>query len=199
MHIGDTGCSGFASTLAGVTLGCTQFERTARRGCFHTDTATLRGCISGTGFSEHSGRDRPRGALVGRVSQGAVVEPKPRKGKPRQEGKTPTMTALEMDALTAIQLAGLPIGVMQYQFSKPRRWRFDRAWPDHQPPVALELEGGTFQKGGGWHQSIQRYMSDCEKYSEAAVLGWVVIRATAPQVRSGQMLAWLTRALETEG
>lgn len=89
--------------------------------------------------------------------------------------------------------AGLPPPAREYAFSKPRRWRFDFAWPDMK--VALEVEGGTWT--GGRHTRGTGYAKDCEKYAEAAIQGWIVIRATTEQVRNGQALAWVTRAIES--
>lgn len=65
--------------------------------------------------------------------------------------------------------------VPEYKFHPSRKWRFDFAWPDKL--VAVEYEGGLFQRG--WHQSIDRYMRDCRKYTAAALLGWTVLRFTA--------------------
>lgn len=108
-------------------------------------------------------------------------------------------SSLELLADNRIERAGLPLPVKEYAFCKPRRFRFDRAWlpfsagPKQATPVALELEGGVYQKG--WHQSIERYQSDIEKYNLAALAGWLVIRASVTHVESGQMIEWLSRAL----
>jgi hypothetical protein len=108
-------------------------------------------------------------------------------------------SSLEMLADNRIERAGLPAGEPQYRFASPRRWRFDRAWPERK--ISLELEGGVYRKGGGWHQSIQRYTADAEKYSTAAVMGWVVVRCTGAQVRDGTMVRLLKQAfgLEDQG
>lgn len=55
------------------------------------------------------------------------------------------------------------------------------------------VEGGTWQKGR--HTSGEGYQNDCEKYAEAVLLGWTVIRATTQQVTSGTALKWVERAL----
>ncbi len=36
----------------------------------------------------------------------------------------------------------LPAPKPEWYFAKPRRWRVDRAWPEHK--VAVEVEGGTW-------------------------------------------------------
>ena len=81
----------------------------------------------------------------------------------------------------------------EYRFHKTRRWRFDYAWiPEG---VALEIEGGTWAKSR--HTSGAGYAGDCEKYSEAAILGWCVIRATTDMVKSGAALDMVERAIRT--
>ena len=94
-----------------------------------------------------------------------------------------------------LQQHGLPDPVEEYSFHETRKWRFDLAWVDYL--VALEIEGVT--QAGGRHQRIAGYSSDIEKYNEAILLGWVVIRATPRQVESGLALAWLEKALGVKG
>ncbi len=90
-----------------------------------------------------------------------------------------------------LTLAGIPEPVREFRFAPPRMWRFDWAWPDRR--VALEYEGGTWSNGG--HVRPRHYTSDCIKYAEAALHGWVVIRATAEMVREGVALELVQRAL----
>ena len=81
----------------------------------------------------------------------------------------------------------------EYKFHNTRRWRFDFAWVPEK--IALEIEGGTW--AGGRHSRGKGYASDCEKYSEAAILGWCVIRATTDMVKSGAALDMVERAIRT--
>lgn len=67
---------------------------------------------------------------------------------------------------------GLPDPVFEHTFHPTRKWRFDIAWPEFK--IALEIEGGVF-KGGG-HTSIKGFLKDIEKYNEAQMLGWHVMR-----------------------
>ena len=76
-----------------------------------------------------------------------------------------------------LEQEGITGFVPEYRFSPTRRWRFDLACPSVKPPVAIEFEGGVFQHG--WHSSIERYITDARKYTEAALLGWRVLRFTA--------------------
>ncbi len=95
------------------------------------------------------------------------------------------------DALDTLLLAaGLPLPVREYRFAPPRRWRFDFAWPDR--GLALEIEGGVWT--GGRHVRGRGYERDCEKYAEAALRGWRVLRVTPGMVRDGRAVALLARA-----
>jgi len=93
----------------------------------------------------------------------------------------------------AVQLKGahLPPPILEYRFHSERKWRFDFAWIPQL--VALEVEGGTWTKGR--HVRGKGYESDCEKYSEAAILGWRVVRATGNMVNDGRALRLVEKAL----
>jgi hypothetical protein len=99
---------------------------------------------------------------------------------------------LEQDLAFHIHAAGLPEPVREYRFHDTRRWRFDFAWPEYQ--VAAEVEGGVFTKGR--HTRGPGFVKDCEKYNEAALLGWIVLRFPSPMISSGEALAMLERALD---
>lgn len=87
----------------------------------------------------------------------------------------------------------LPPGVVpEHEFHATRRWRFDYAWPG--PMVALEIEGGAWTQGR--HTRGQGFVADLEKYSEAAIAGWCVLRATPQQLESGEAGALVARALK---
>ena len=101
-------------------------------------------------------------------------------------------SALEAAILWQLRIDGtLPPPEREVRVSPARRWRFDFAWPQYR--VALECEGGTFTAGR--HTRAAGYAADCEKYTEAALLGWLVIRATKQQIDNGAALAWVKRAI----
>ena len=102
------------------------------------------------------------------------------------------MSALESAAALQIRALALPEPEREYRFLPPRRWRFDFAWPALM--VALEVEGGVHS--GGRHTTGPGFTRDCEKYNEAALRGWTVIRVTGHHIDSGDMAAWLERALQ---
>jgi len=68
--------------------------------------------------------------------------------------------------------------VREHRFHPSRRWRFDFAHPETK--TAIEIEGGTWT--GGRHTRGSGFISDAEKYNEAAICGWVVFRLPGPLV-----------------
>lgn len=97
----------------------------------------------------------------------------------------------ERSMLTMIRWRDLPAPVPEYRFAPPRRWRFDLAWPERM--VALEIEGGTWISGA--HTRGRHFESDAEKYNEAALAGWKVLRVTTGMVDDGRALGFVERAL----
>ncbi len=95
----------------------------------------------------------------------------------------------------ALQVAAdrLPAPETEYRFHEHRKWRFDFAWPAYK--VAVEIEGGVWTRGR--HVRGRGFMGDCEKYNEAALLDWMVLRVTPDMVGNGAALDYLRRALET--
>lgn len=77
----------------------------------------------------------------------------------------------------------------EYRFHDTRRWRFDFAWPDYL--LAVEVEGGQWINGR--HQRGKGFEDDCEKYNEAALDGWMVLRFTGDMVKDGRALEMLLR------
>lgn len=105
------------------------------------------------------------------------------------------VSQLEETFAIHVRSFGLDVGmVREYKFHPERRWRLDFAWPEQM--LAVEIEGGTW--GGGRHTTGAGFEKDCEKYAEALVLGWRVLRVTGTQVRKGQAVGWLKRVLPSE-
>lgn len=96
--------------------------------------------------------------------------------------------------LALLKREGLPTPEAEFTFAPPRRWRFDYSWPEWK--VALETEGGVWSRGR--HTRGKGYIADMEKYSEAAILGWCVLRLTPTDLplRGAGLVA---RALTTRG
>jgi very-short-patch-repair endonuclease len=101
-------------------------------------------------------------------------------------------TSVSADLLAFhLKAAGIPFE-REYRFHPTRRWRFDFAIPAKQ--VAVEVQGGVWN--GGRHATGTGITGDCEKFSVAASLGWRVMPVTPAQVKSGDALHWIERALE---
>lgn len=101
------------------------------------------------------------------------------------------MSALEETLLFQIKAMGLALPEKEYRFHETRRWRFDFAYPEYQ--LAVEVEGGTW--AGGRHTRGSGYEKDCEKYNEAALRGWSVLRFTGSMIKSGKAVETLKEAL----
>jgi hypothetical protein len=75
----------------------------------------------------------------------------------------------------------------EYEFQPHRKWRLDYALIAAQ--VGLEMEGLVRGEGHGTgasrHTTNAGYTNDCVKYSTAASMGWLVVRATQDMVKSG--------------
>jgi hypothetical protein len=91
------------------------------------------------------------------------------------------------------RLAGLPIPQAEWRFHATRRWRFDWAFIETSNRLAVEVEGGAFI--GGRHTRGAGFLKDLEKYAEATVLGWRILRVTPKQIANGEALNWCDRTL----
>ena len=119
-----------------------------------------------------------------------VLHGKPVKRKPGNNSRLETIMQSVIDtALSQVPGAGQP--KTEYRFHDTRRWRFDFAWPEYR--LAVEVEGGQWVNGR--HQRSKGYEGDCEKYNEAALDGWKVLRFTGDMVKDGRALATLISAL----
>lgn len=99
---------------------------------------------------------------------------------------------LEAQFMFQIRACGLPIPEREVRFHKKRRWRFDFAYPDKL--LAIEIHGGVFSQGR--HTRGTGFTKDCEKYTEAAILGWRILHFTGAQVGTGEAVGKLEEAIE---
>jgi len=98
------------------------------------------------------------------------------------------MSHLEDKVEILIAALRLPPPQKQYRFHPTRKWRFDFAWPVGK--IALEVEGGVWTQGR--HVRPLGFEKDIEKYNEAALLDWLVLRTTDKSFRNGRLERWLT-------
>lgn len=116
-----------------------------------------------------------------------VARTKRKRGDNSNASKSIGMKDMKTNLESLIQIAGLPVPVVEYRFDLIRKWRFDFAWPEFK--TAVEQEGGTFVNGR--HNRPRGYSSDCEKYNCAQMLGWRVFRFTADMIADGRALECL--------
>jgi hypothetical protein len=84
---------------------------------------------------------------------------------------------------------GHPTPVAEYKFHLTRRWKLDCAWPSLR--LGLEFQGGGWVQGR--HTRGVGHEADCEKFSEAASMGWRVMLVTYKQLKNGKVYGWLDR------
>lgn len=97
---------------------------------------------------------------------------------------------MEAEFVRQLKAEGITGWIREYKFHPERRWRFDFAFPMAQ--IAIECHGGTFS--GGRHTNGAGFAKDREKVNTAQILGWLVIEATAEDVKNGKALDWLQQA-----
>lgn len=80
----------------------------------------------------------------------------------------------------------------QLVFWPGRLWRFDFAMPAAR--VAVEVQGGIWSNGA--HARGAGIERDTEKAAHAAIAGWRLVPVTGRQIKSGQAVEWIKRALQ---
>ena len=86
------------------------------------------------------------------------------------------------EALLARQLDAMKIAyTKEFQFHPERKWRADFRIDGY--PILIEVEGGVWSQGR--HTRGKGFEGDCEKYNQAAILGFTVLRYSTEQVKSG--------------
>ncbi len=94
----------------------------------------------------------------------------------KKKAKAPSH--LEARFAAAWDALGGPPLVREYRFHPTRRWRADFAHLSSR--TLIEIEGGVWSRGR--HVSPQGFVKDAEKYLEAALAGWQVLRLTTKQL-----------------
>lgn len=113
----------------------------------------------------------------------------------KKQASKPRLIVSKWEECFAMQLklAKFPTPKREYKFHPTRKWRFDFCYPDQK--IAIEVEG-LRHNGVSRHTHIQGYTKDCEKYNEALLLGYKVLRITQKHVKSGEGLNWLEKLLK---
>lgn len=91
--------------------------------------------------------------------------------------------------------ANLPVPHRQHMPRvEGRLWKLDFAWVAPLK-VAVEVQGATFQPGGGRHARGVGYRDDCRKENAHILAGWLYLRVTSEMVYSGEALELIKTAL----
>lgn len=97
---------------------------------------------------------------------------------------------------------GLPVPELQYEFAKPRKWRWDFAWQKIEPLgvgvtfqqlIALESHGGIWTKGR--HTRGQGMLDDFAKTNAGTLLGWRILHCTPDTLGTIDTLRMVAQAL----
>ena len=70
----------------------------------------------------------------------------------------------------------------EVRFHPTRRWRFDFVILPLERRIALEVEGGLYVSGR--HTRGKGFEGDLEKYNQAVLAGWRVLRYSPKQITS---------------
>lgn len=107
------------------------------------------------------------------------------------------MSISHVEETLAFQLRAAKIGgwVREVQWHPKRRWRSDFCFTEER--ILIEVEGGQSIPGGGRHQRSGGFEVDCEKYLEATLAGFLVLRFPTRMVLDGRALGYIERVLET--
>jgi len=95
----------------------------------------------------------------------------------RFRDKTPS-SRLERRFLLYWQSLGGPVLEREYRFHPTRKWRADFAHIESR--TLIEIEGGIYIRGR--HNRAAGFIADAEKYLEAFLAGWSVVRLTSEQI-----------------
>ncbi|EXR39506.1 DUF559 domain-containing protein [Acinetobacter sp. 1294243] len=110
---------------------------------------------------------------------------KPRSKTKRRTSVKKERVVSEGEAALVQHLKSHKIGFEQeYKFHPTRKWRADFLITGTK--ILIEVEGGIWS--GGRHTRGKGYLGDMEKYNEAAMMGFTVLRFSTEQVKSGMAL-----------
>ena len=110
--------------------------------------------------------------------------------KPKRKAKRPASVKKERvvsegEAILSQHLRTLKIEFEQeFQFHPTRKWRADFHLKGKK--ILVEVEGGIWSNGR--HTRGKGYLGDLEKYNEATMMGYQVIRFSTEQVKSGKAI-----------
>ena len=92
-------------------------------------------------------------------------------------------------ALQLQEYLHIPIPVFEHTFHPTRKWRFDLAFMEHK--LAVEVEGGIWNYGR--HNRAASFIKDMEKYNNACLLGWSLLRLSTDMVKNGEGVIYILK------
>lgn len=117
--------------------------------------------------------------------------------KPKRRAKRPTAVknqrvVSEGEQTLSLQLKALRIEFEQeYKFHPARKWRADFHLKGRK--ILVEVEGGIWSNGR--HTRGKGYIGDLEKYNEATMMGYQVIRFSTEQVKNGKAIEQILKLI----
>lgn len=117
--------------------------------------------------------------------------------KPKRKAKRPASVKKERvvsegEAILSQHLRTLKIEFEQeFKFHPTRKWRADFHLKGKK--VLVEVEGGIWSNGR--HTRGKGYLGDLEKYNEATMMGYQVIRFSTEQVKSGKAIEQILKLI----
>jgi len=135
-----------------------------------------------------------------------ILPQKPKRSKADKEAARKKKEAEQADFQRMVSRWDLPVPVPEFEFHPVRKWKFDWLFRKlgMQAGVALEIEGSPYagkpcprcrMRPGGRHNRGKGFIDDLRKYDEAAIMGYLVIRATWDMVNSGEAFEMVRRAM----
>ena len=106
------------------------------------------------------------------------------------------MAKSALEELFAHQLAapGLTGYLRAYPAVQRRKFRWDFCWEKENVRLLVEINGGTFTKGG--HSTGTGIRRDYEKNNLAQLAGWRCLMFDGKMVRSGEAVEMVRKALQ---
>jgi hypothetical protein len=102
------------------------------------------------------------------------------------------MSQLEEELAFQLKACGIEFE-REYKFCPGRRWRADFYI---KPMILVEVEGGNWNRGR--HVRPIGFEDDCEKYNEANILRFNVLRFTQKHIKSGYALKTIERLMDAK-
>ena len=112
-----------------------------------------------------------------------IYKPKRRVKRPASVKKQRVVSEGEVILATALRALKIEFE-QEFKFHPTRKWRADFHLKDRK--ILVEVEGGIWSNGR--HTRGKGYLGDLEKYNEATMMGYQVIRFSTEQVKSGKAI-----------